>query len=192
MAKSETTPDAIDAAYSVPLIVQDLPRNRPFSFDQTPDTDTLDALAEELSILSLRKVKFSGEIEAQDNGDFVLTGMLGATAKQACVISLEPVTTRIDAKVTRRFTKMEKPKEDEYQIQEEEDENTDELGDVIDLGLIATESVALNLPDFPRADTAEIEQSSFAPPGVTPLTDDDTKPFASLAALKDKLKDAEN
>lgn len=187
MPKSEATPPATTGAFSVPLAVSDLPRNRPHDFDISAEQNVLDAAAQELSILGLRKLRFSGTLEAEDNGDFVLNGSLGVTATQACVVSLEPVRTRIECDVTRRFTKVEEITEDEYQMRPEDDENTDPLTDIIDLGAVATETIALNLPDFPRAETASLEQNTFAPPGVTPLSDEDTKPFAGLAALKDKL-----
>ena len=72
------------------------------------------------------------------------------------------------------------------------DDGNDEaepLRSEIDLGEILVEALSLGLPDYPRADGAALEQAVFTEPGLTPMTDQDTKPFASLAALKDKLKE---
>ena len=67
------------------------------------------------------------------------------------------------------------------------DENIEPLTDVIDLTSIAIEAVALALPDYPKSPDAQLEISTFAADGVKPMTDADTKPFASLASLKDKI-----
>ena len=45
------------------------------------------------------------------------------------------------------------------------------------------ESVALNLPQYPRKDGAELGQHVHAEPGTQPMTDEDTRPFAGLADL---------
>ena len=173
--------------FSHPLDVADLPKNRERTFDLKLTADDIAMIVDELGVLSLSKLRFSGEIAFNDQGEAVLTADLGVSATQACVVTLEPVKTRIDKAVIRRFSPNIEPKEEDHQMLEEDDENVDPLGDVIDLGKVLSESIALNLPDFPRAEGAELSQKTFAEPGVEPLEDEDTKPFASLAALKDKL-----
>ncbi len=42
-------------------------------------------------------------------------------------------------------------------------------------------------PLYPRADGAELGEAVFAEDGAEPLSDEDVKPFAGLAALRDKL-----
>ena len=37
---------------------------------------------------------------------------------------------------------------------------------------------------FPRADGAELGRRTFAAPGVAPMTDEASRPFAGLAVLK--------
>jgi hypothetical protein len=53
------------------------------------------------------------------------------------------------------------------------------------------EALALALPDYPRAPDAEMETGQFAAPGVDPMTDEDAKPLAGLAALRARM-DGEN
>jgi hypothetical protein len=62
---------------------------------------------------------------------------------------------------------------------------------VIDPGLLAVESLALALDPYPRASGVPRAEYQAAPPGVAPLADDDLKPFAKLAVLKEKLGEAE-
>ncbi len=66
---------------------------------------------------------------------------------------------------------------------DEEDEDIEPLGDRIDLGLVAIEALALALPPYPRKEGAALAET---------LPDDaeeteTVKPFAALAALRDKL-----
>ena len=58
---------------------------------------------------------------------------------------------------------------------------------MIDPGAVMFEALALALPDYPRAPNAEVTQTVHAAPGVTPLRDEDLRPFAGLASLARKL-----
>jgi uncharacterized metal-binding protein YceD (DUF177 family) len=68
-----------------------------------------------------------------------------------------------------------------------EDDAVEPLPQTLDLGTVMVEALSLALPPFPRADGAELGQVLAAAAGVTPMTDDDAKPFAGLGALRDKL-----
>ncbi|UWQ93199.1 DUF177 domain-containing protein [Aliisedimentitalea scapharcae] len=168
------------------LRVADLSQNSPTPFDLTPDSDALSALASELELLDLRKLRFSGEIKAQGKRDWRLKAKLGATVTQPCVVSLDPVTTRIDLWIERTFlSDWDTPEDNEVEMSE--DDTIEPLGTEIDVAAIMAESLALNLPVYPRKAGVALGESVHADPGVQPLTDDDVKPFAGLAALKDAL-----
>lgn len=170
--------------------VADLPAGRPVAFRLEPEGEQLKAIADELGLLGLRKLRFAGRLVPDGRTDWRLEADLGATVVQACVVTLEPVTTRIDQPVIRRFLReMPQGMPDGDEIEMPEDDTSEPLGDVIDLNTVMREALALALPDYPRADTAELEQTGFAPPGVDPMSDEDTKPFAGLAALKRQLED---
>ena len=108
---------------------------------------------------------------------------------QPCVVTLEPVTTRIDEEVERDFMPTEYFDEPEAGSETEmpEDTSVEPLGSVISAYDAMIESLSLALPQYPRADTAELGEAVYAEDGVTPLRDEDTKPFAGLAGLRDKL-----
>ncbi|GGH19686.1 Uncharacterized metal-binding protein YceD, DUF177 family [Cribrihabitans marinus] len=169
------------------LRVAQLPQNSPTPFDLQPDRAHLDGLAEALGLLGLRKLRFSGEITAQGSRDWLLTGHLGATVVQPCVVTLEPVTTRIEAPVRRLYLEDWQPPEAE-EAEMPEDDEAEALGTVIDPGAVMAEALALALPLYPRKDGVGPGDTAFAAPGKEPLTDDDVKPFAGLSALRDKLK----
>jgi uncharacterized metal-binding protein YceD (DUF177 family) len=146
-------------------------------------------MAADLGALGLRKLRFDGEITPEGRHGYRLAGNLGATVIQACVVTLDPVTTRIDTKVSRSFA----PDTQAYaagsetEMAEEDADAPDPLGSVIDLSQILTEALAIALPDYPRKDDAALEGAQFTAPGIAPMTDADARPFAGLAALRGKL-----
>ncbi|MEO9780291.1 MAG: DUF177 domain-containing protein [Sedimentitalea sp.] len=169
------------------LRVADLPQNAPTAFELHPGPDTQKALANELGLSGLRKLRFVGEVNAQGRRDWELTGKLGATVVQPCVVTLEPVTTRIDVDVRRLYV-ADLPDVSEEEVEMPEDDNVERLGKVIDPGAVMAEALTLALPLYPRKDGIEAENATFAEKGIKPMTDDDARPFAGLAELRDALK----
>lgn len=167
--------------------VADLSQNSPTSFALRPAADLLASLARELDLLSLRKLSFNGDIRAQGKNDWLLSGTLGATVSQPCVVTLEPVTTRIDVPVRRLFlANWDEPLGEEVEMPE--DDEIEQLGTEIDPAKIMVEALSLSLPQYPRKDGADVEQTAFTEPGKQAMTDEDAKPFAGLASLRDSLK----
>lgn len=170
--------------------VADLPQNSSTPFDLRPDQAACESLRNQLGLSALRKLSFAGKIAGIGKSDWELTGMLGATVVQPCVVTLEPVTTRIDVKVQRRFlAHMDLPEsgDDGEEIEMPEDENAEALGNHIDAEQVMIEALALNLPLYPRKNDASLDESVFTEPGKTPMKDEDARPFAGLASLRDKL-----
>ncbi|SDW32073.1 Uncharacterized metal-binding protein YceD, DUF177 family [Ruegeria halocynthiae] len=169
------------------LRVADLPQNASTPFELRPGNDVLEAIRQDLGLLGLRKLSFAGELCAQGKRDWALTGKLGATVIQPCVVTLEPVTTRIDIPVARMFlADWADPDEPEFEIPE--DDETEPLGPEIDPAQVMIEALALALPQYPRKDGAELEQANYTEPGKQAMTNEDVKPFAGLAGLRDALK----
>lgn len=166
--------------------VADLPQNKAVTFEILPSDQELDLLAKELDLVELRKLRFQGKISARGKRDWSVKGLLGATVTQSCVATLAPVKTRLDFEVDRLFVaNFAAPTEEEYEVTD--DDGIDPLGDLIDLGEILIEDLALNLPLYPRAKDAVPEETVFTEPGKTPMRDEDTRPFAGLAGLRDQL-----
>lgn len=171
------------ATASQPFRVVDLPTRRPQPFHLRPEAAARAKIAEQLGVSTLRKLDFRGMIEAEGRHDWRLEGRLGATVVQPCVITAEPVSTRIDIDVLRRFLRdMPEPEANEAEMPE--DDTQEPLGRVIDPGAVMTEALAIALPDYPRAPGASLGEAGFGPPGAAPITDDRPNPFAALAALK--------
>lgn len=179
------------------VLVSGLSQNKPTFFDITPTEAERRALAADMGLVALKKLRFDGRITPEGKNGFVLTGTLGATVVQECVVTLVPVTTRIDDPVTIRFIpaarmdRYEAAPETGGEVEMPEDDTVEELPDVIDLDAVMQEALALALPAYPRAEGAELAESTYADAGITPLEDEDLKPLAGLAALKAKME-AEN
>ncbi|WP_170608796.1 YceD family protein [Ruegeria arenilitoris] len=170
-----------------PLRVADLPQNAPTPFELRPGTTELERLKRDLDLLGLRKLSFVGNVRTQGKRDWVLNAKLGATVTQPCVVTLEPVTTRIETPVHRVFlAEWDEPDEPEFEMPEDDD--TEALGPYIDLATVMAEALSLALPQYPRKKDAALGQSSFTEPGKQVMSDEEVKPFAGLASLRDALK----
>lgn len=178
-----------ETAHIAPYRVADLSQRSPTRFSLRPDSDFLKALCETLKVSDLRKVTFQGQISALDKADWSLEGHLGATVVQPCVVTLAPVTTRVEADVSRRYlAQIETFDDDEVEeIEMPEDENAELLGTHIDVMDILAEALALNVPLYPRAENADLKETVFTEPGKKAMTDEDSRPFAGLASLRGKL-----
>lgn len=170
------------------LRLADLAASRGTSFALTPDADERHAIADTLGIVGIKKLRFAGTLTPQGRRDWVLSADLGATVVQDCVVTLAPVTSRIDETVTRQYLS-DLPELTGTEVEMPEDDTAEPLPDTIDLYAVLTEALALALPLYPRAAGAALGQTVYTEKGVTPLTDEAARPFAGLGALRDSLKD---
>ena len=168
------------------LRVSQLSQSEETRFALRPDRPVLEQIARDLGLSGLRKVTFEGHITAQARADWQLSGKLGATVTQPCVITLEPVTTRLEVDTNRLFLKdYQAPEEQELEMPD--DETVEPLGTWIDPFAVMIEALTLALPEYPRKEDASLGQMIYAEPGTAAMTDEDARPFAGLALLKSKL-----
>ncbi|MGI3167701.1 YceD family protein [Pseudooceanicola sp. C21-150M6] len=172
--------------------ITDLAGSGGASFSLHLPQEDLDRMAADLGLLALRKLRFVGQFRPDGTDGWALTAHLGATVVQPCVVTLAPVTTRIEEDVLRRYKKdvdatplSAEPDSDGMPIPE--DDSLEPLRPVLELDSVIIEALALALPDYPRAEDAGSGEISVTEPGRTPLSDADLKPFAGLSALRDKL-----
>ncbi len=185
MADNFENPD-VSLPFSRPYLVEKLPANRVIKFDITPGDIENHALKAQLNLTGLIKVRFAGEIAPLGARGWQLDAKLGASVSQICIISAEPLRTRIDILVHIKFMpENQMPSETDETVLNDEMEP---LEAIIDIGLVATEALTLEIPLYPRKEGAKLINTIAAPQGETPLTDAEVKPFAGLAALKQKLE----
>jgi uncharacterized metal-binding protein YceD (DUF177 family) len=189
--KRKYTPMSKTPPSRAALRVSDLSQNAATPFLIQPAAADLSAMAQALDLSGLRKVRFTGEVRAHGAEDWLLSGRLGATAIQPCAVTLAPVTTRIDEPVRRLYLR-DYVEEEAPEAEMPEDDETERLGAWIDPEAVMIEALSLALPLYPRADGVALSETVLTEPGVAPLTAKAMKPFAGLAALKDKLQDEDD
>ncbi len=166
-----------------------LRKNGAQDFLLEPGAEARAAIAADLDLSDLRKLRFAGRIEPSGREDWRLVAELGATVVQPCVATLAPVTTRIDTPVTRLYVAdlPEVPEGDEVEMPV--DDSVEPLPATLDLHRLMTEELALALPLYPHSGEGAPVEHSFAPPGAAPLAEEPArKPFAGLAVLRDRME----
>ena len=184
---SQSTDHPIDGRWSLrhPLRVARLSNKVPTTFDLVPDDATRAALARELGISAVVHLRFLGALTPRGRRDFDLEARFEARVVQPCVVSLRPVTTDLADQVRRRFVQdYVEPDADETEMPQ--DDSIEPLAEVIDIGAVAVEALALLLPQYPRAPGARFAAEDTR--DANPATEGDRpKPFASLAGLAAKM-----
>ncbi len=169
------------------ISMADMPKGGQRKFDLTFSNDMLLQAKDTLQVRDIRKVRIKGTLVPDGRKNWLLQADVGASVTQACVLSLAPVKTRIDTSLRHLFLADWQEPEGDSVVEMTGDADSEPLGAEINLEQIALEAVAMVLPTYPHAEGATLETQVFTEPGATPLTDEMAKPFAGLAALKDKM-----
>jgi uncharacterized metal-binding protein YceD (DUF177 family) len=174
--------------FSRPLKVSGLPEGG-LTFRETADGAERAALALRYGVLGVKRFAVAGKLRPEGPG-WLLKGRATARITQTCVATLAPLDQIIDEPFERMFIPGVPEPEDLPDLDIDADDPPEPLGREINLGEVGAQTVALALDPYPRADQTAPAEASAAPEGAAPLTDEDVrpKPFASLAALKDKLE----
>ena len=179
MSSHPETPPVLDAT----IRIDHLPvEGRDIEIVATPAQ--LEVLAELMHVTSVERlqatlgaVPFRGGIRVQ--------GRLTAAIVQPCVVSFAPVRQEIDEPVDRIFlTGHEHPRPAASNVEifvdlEDEDLPDHIEGPEVDLSALITETLALAIDPYPRAEGASIEALGIK------QDDEDVSPFASLKSLVD-------
>ena len=146
-------------------------------------------MAEETDFGDILKLRFSGRVICISPQEWQLNGTVVATILQSCVVSLEPVKSLVNATVRRRYVadhNLLKPSAD---FEMPEDDSLEALTDEIDLFAIARETLLLEVSDYPRSESAVLNDAS--PASRTSEYEDENRdnPFAVLEKLKENLRE---
>ena len=168
------------------LDIESLYLKQPNPFLFVPRRSAAAAMAADIGAIEIKKLRFEGVVVSTGTSSWQLTGQLGATVIQECVVSLAPVKTRLDVKVVRNFTTEEAAGTTRsYAPVPELD--IEVVARSIDLAAVAREALLLELPIYPKIEGAEAKMSKF-PGGTGPgLHEDGRRPFASLSELRNRL-----
>ncbi len=128
---------------------------------------------------------------------FRLTGTFEADVTQTCVVTLEPLETRVTGALDRLYDPARSENgDDEENFDAEADDPPDPaLDGLIDVGEAAAEQLALELDPFPRKSGVSLTEISTGPDGEgaakegeKALSEQPKGPFSVLEKLKKKLK----
>ena len=195
MTKTTLTPADGDGQVEFSRIVKMTALNQePQRYSARANPAECEALAARLDLVSLADFTVEADVKKWRKG-VRATGTVQANVIQRCIVSLEPVPDQISETFDRGFLpeqdlvgEMKPGQEVEIEDDAELGDLPDILGDTLDLGEIAAEALSLALNPYPRAEGEEPLDAQAAPPGESPISDDDVKPFASLAAYREKLE----
>lgn len=111
-----------------------------------------------------------------------LTGEFDADVVQTCVVTLEPVASHIGEPIEIVFDPMSRTPTHEVVVDAADLDVEPLTGDVLDLGEVVAEELALSLDPYPRAAGVTLETAGLGPgaPGSEP----GHRPFEILARFK--------
>jgi hypothetical protein len=167
------------APWRVPIAVGDIPeKGRHFAL--VPDSDTRDSIARLAGLRDLPRLEADFDVTRQGSDGLRVVGRVSATVGQTCIVSLEPLANKIEEDVDLLFVPksavdamVAEAEKSNPRAETKGDEPEALLGGVVDLGVVATESLILGLDPYPRKPGAVFEP----PQNLRP----DGGPFAALA-----------
>jgi hypothetical protein len=173
------------APFRRPMAVAELRRDAETPLRIAAEPDELAELARYLDVDRIDRLTLAGFISPAEGGGWRVRGRLVAKLEQVCVVSLAPLRSHHNAEIERLYLPADRLIEEQEVLVSHDDEDApDPFTGSIDPAQFAVESLALMIDPYPRAASAELHQHTFAAPGVTPLSDETSLPFAGLAVLK--------
>ena len=163
--------------WHVPVVVEEVPETGQH-FDLAADAHVRAAVAKVAGLRELPRFEANFDVTRRGGGLHVV-GSISATVGQNCVVTLEPLTNKVEETIDLIF---EPPQRLAVSVENEGQQhgvkwNDPEplVGGVVDLGALATEFLILGLDPYPRKPGAVFEQSQDGKP--------DQGPFAALGRL---------
>ena len=126
------------------------------------------ALARRFGLLALDRLEAELHLTRAEEGLVRVTGRLEAELSQACVVSLEPVHSRLEQSFTSLYSEAQPGDERrELVIEPEAEEPPEPIGpEGIDLGEAVVQQFALALEPYPRSPGAEMAESAVGETGA--------------------------
>lgn len=140
-------------------------------------------IAVDLEVVSVAQIFADVSVRAVSTGRYRLRGRLEALLTQTCVVTLEPVQTRVDEEFSSELWPVEDIgplAEGEHSVLEGDIPEPIEHGR-IDIGRIVFEHLASSIDPYPRKQDASFDPEAL---GVGEKTSKPPSPFAVLAKLK--------
>ena len=141
------------------------------------------ALAKPAGVAAIERAIATFDLTRRGRNGLRVSGAVRATVRQTCVVTLEPLVSEIDEAVDVEFVPAPEVAgavaANEVELTQSADEREPLLDGTVDLGALATEFLILGVDPYPRKAGAAFEAPK-------PASDPAGRPFAALAALKEK------
>jgi uncharacterized metal-binding protein YceD (DUF177 family) len=150
------------------------------------DPEERTALAARFGLIALDRLEAALTL-SRSGEEVAAHGTLQAAVVQACVASGAPVPATLAAPFDILFRPQPEPgqPDEEIELSDSEMDVVFHGSGEIDIGEAVAETLALSLDPYPRSPDAE---AILRAAGVKREGEEETGPFAALAALKDKLR----
>ncbi len=123
---------------------------RPFAIAAEPSERV--ALARRFGLERIDRLRAEGTVARAPGEPLVtLTGRLEAEVTQLCVVTLEPVASRLEVELQRLFALGRGSQKEEILVDPLREEPEPLEGELLDLGEIVAEELALALDPYPRS-----------------------------------------
>lgn len=171
-------PDAPEFSWPVP--VEEIEEAESL-YELEPGPAERDALARRFGLLGIPALRATVRLNRLKGGRFVrLRAAISGEAVQTCVVTLEPVPSKISEDIEILYdTQPDEAPDETVMVDEDEPEPLE--GEALDLGEIVAEEFALMLDPYPRAPGADLGSAGLGPGGGDKGP---PGPFEILARLK--------
>lgn len=141
------------------------------------------ALARRFDLLGLDRLHGQFRLRPLGTGKLVrVEGHIEAELRQSCVVTLEPITSRIDHEFALSFSSDPEDISPEVSVDPDSEDPPEPIENgIIDLGEVSAQQLALEIDPFPRLPGAKFA-SEVAEEAETPRSN----PFAALAGRRTK------
>ncbi|MFK3778525.1 YceD family protein [Agrobacterium sp. NPDC089420] len=178
-----------DLPFSYPVKVGHISAN-PVRIGLEADAEELKALAKFWDVLSVDYLKAELQVSRWKKDGVKIKGEVHAAVTQSCVVTLEPVSSRIEETLEQIFVpegsklaRMTTNEEGEIVLDPDGPDIPDQFtGDSIDAGAVVAEFAALAIDPYPRKSDVEFVDTGDKEP-------EEEKRPSPFAALKDWKKD---
>lgn len=193
MSKNDRSDQKLDAPppWSVPIQVGHIPEAGLHQEIEAGPAQ-LAAMTALAGVREISKVTAAFDVTPAGGGEFFVRGRLTGSVGQNCAVTLEPVDTIVDEVIDLVFAPEAKVREIAKLHAGTGGEDTGIpdppepiVNGIIDLGVVASDSLFLGIDPYPRKPDAV-----FQPPAVA--EDPEDHPFAALRALKQGSDSAES
>jgi len=149
----------------------------------------LNALAERFKIKSLDALSAQISLQLLSNGDVLMTASFQARVTQTCVVTLDPVISKISSSFTMSYTDLADAEgghdEEEFVDLDDDIELSEAIIDgKIDIGEAVSEQLALEIDPFPRVKGAKFDGYFTGTKAESEQVTEKKNPFAVLSKLK--------